>query len=355
MEEPHGASSPEWTTSPFLKRIGWVAAVVLAFASAGYLTSNRRPQQARPVTVTPSKWDARLEGPVMRLQAAHGGGHVLATLNRGEGSFQFRLLALQNWQGAAWRHDARFPPAAPGPMGRFVVTASPQRVPLQWKLMDAGPGLPLGTEAESHTDRITAIGISPDGAMAFSGSSDGTVRMWSVEGRRLMARWDLGSTVDVLSISPRGLVAAVTREGTVFYFRAEFQKARIKLDGAPGSCADAAAAGGDQAVAALCDGQLVLWRLEDKTGQPSIREGPLGQPTALATSADGRRIAVVANSRVQLWTYDGQTLRRAKADLRFDRETPTAVAFLGSAGEEKLIVGFESGLVRASDPAGGGL
>lgn len=145
----------------------------------------------------------------------------------------------------------------------------------------------------SHSSVVTSVAFAPDGRTLASGSWDGTIKLWSVQGNQLKLKrtlrgdWD---EVEAVAFTPDG--GAVAGLGTGF-------------DGAP-------------------FGAVTLWPLEGRRGRPLVREG--GKLDAIAFSPDGLTLATASGDSHSVTLRDVASGR--EREVLAGRQAPTwSVAF----------------------------
>jgi WD40 repeat protein len=144
-----------------------------------------------------------------------------------------------------------------------------------------------------HKGALDSVALSPDGKTAAAGADDGTVLIWDLEARRLLARIEgaHGSAVTSLAFSPNGAELASASADRIALWDATTGDSLGHLGGSKGTGADAIAFGPDGHTLAAGRGGLTLWdtRRPDTPG-PSV-VGPFATTHAVAFSPDGRRVA----------------------------------------------------------------
>jgi WD40 repeat protein len=144
---------------------------------------------------------------------------------------------------------------------------------------------PRTSRQGSHSNVVTSVAFSPLGGLLASGSWDGTIKLWDVEGGRfklksaLRGDWD---EVEAVAFSPDGTTIAGLGTG---------------FDDAP-------------------FGAVSLWKVGDGHARPLIREN--GKLDAIAFSPDGSTLATASgDSRsVTLWDVASGEARATLADHR---------------------------------------
>ncbi len=174
-----------------------------------------------------------------------------------------------------------------------------------------------------HQDAVRALALAPSGRLAASGSDDGTVRVFGVDGAagdaRLVA--SLGSEVRALAWLDGGKrIAAGTLDGKVYVLDAAGEKAPPVPVAAAGAGVTALAhrANGDLLAWSALNGEVSLWpagtnaapRLLQKAGEPRV--------VALAFTGDGALVGASDAGGLAVWDVaaPGAAPRRLLAGRR---------------------------------------
>jgi len=188
----------------------------------------------------------------------------------------------------------------------------------------------LSAYLNGHTGPVTAVAFGPHDATLASGSGDGTVILWDVATRHILARLTNGNgsaPVDNVAFSPDGKRLAVgSADGTLRLW----DMATRRLLGQPltdglGAVAGLAYSPDGGALAAGQGRAVVLWDIATRRplGQPL--SGAAGTVTSVAFSPDGRTLAAGRGHSVVLW--DVATRRRSGQPFRGHTRDVSAVAF----------------------------
>ena len=201
------------------------------------------------------------------------------------------------------------------PDGRLIVSATSEKL----QLWDAFSGQPIASFAQSGSDEtVSAIAISGDGRLMVSANSAGTLRLWSVASRRLVAVAAHGANVLSLAYSPDSRRIA---SGAVNQTLRVWDASNLRAIGRPGRGREgwlsslAFSPDGKYIVSGNGNGSLRLWNATtaQPLGAPWIRH--LGWVLAVRFTSDGRRVVSVGqDGTIRLWdgapeTPDDLTLR----------------------------------------------
>lgn len=139
------------------------------------------------------------------------------------------------------------------------------------------------TTLKGHTKKVTCLSLDVPSGRLFSGSHDGTVRVWSASGGECLSTLEIGAEVDCLLLEGQRLfVGAKTPQG---------QGGVVAIDAVSGARADAPGHVGQVLALAFAGGLLFsagqdrtirAWRIQDHgtgpagMGQPAMPAMPAG-------------------------------------------------------------------------------
>ena len=193
-----------------------------------------------------------------------------------------------------WKQGDHERAIAVHPDGSAILTSSADGTVL---LRDAGTGRRMA-HLEGARGRVDAAAVSLDGRRALTGDGDGAVIVWDLEGKRLLARFEIDR-------SPDGIRRGITALGLT-------PDARV--------AAIAAGYDGREAVDYLGpdqEGRLFLWDLGARRVVRHLR-GHTGNVNAIAFSGDGSRLLSGSSDKtLKLWDVDtGRCLRTLTGHAR---------------------------------------
>ncbi len=264
------------------------------------------------------------EGTLQRIDP--GEGKVLAVLSE-----RSRLEVLLKTMVAPFAQATTdYTSLAVSPDGTRVVTGGGAwgRHVMLW---DLGSGKRLAGPPSGHAGSIRAVETSPDGTRAITASSDGTVRVWDLEGARERARLEPGSgEAAALAVASDGAVAAVgTGLGDVALFDLDSRAVVWRRQDEPEAVvALRLTAGGDAVVAAHeHPGGLACRRYDRRLGSPGPSVLLAGaKATAAAIAPEGESVLVGrADGSLESWDLRaGTRARELRAGLALPQDAGAA-------------------------------
>jgi WD40 repeat protein len=155
-----------------------------------------------------------------------------------------------------------------------------------------------------HEDWVTTVAYSPDGAMALTGSADGTILLWDMTTGDLMRQFEGHEAgVNSIAFSPDGQTAlSASDDTTLILWRVSDGHMVRRLEGHEAAVTSADfSPGGETAVSGSADATLILWDVA--TGASVHRfEGHASKVFDVAFALDGQAIMSVGNDlSLRLW------------------------------------------------------
>ncbi len=162
---------------------------------------------------------------------------------------------------------------------------------------------------QGHQGWVNSVSFSPDGKTLASASSDGTIKLWSREGRELHTLTGHSSRVNSASFSPDGqIIASASEDKTIKLWSREGKELKT-LNGHSDWVNSASFSPDGQLIAsASSDSTIKLWSIEGKELQTlnwtwdwvnSVNFSPDGQIIASASSY----------GTIKLWSIKGKELQ----------------------------------------------
>jgi WD40 repeat protein/transcriptional regulator with XRE-family HTH domain len=216
-------------------------------------------------------------------------------------------------------------------------------------------GALLSTQAQHFSARLTghagpvnAVAFAPGGRLLATAGSDGTVRLWSVAGRRQSALFTLPGRARSVAFGPDGhTLAATATDSPVRLWDITSRRTTAVLPATAGSRAVAFDPRGRSLATAGADGTVALWRTTGRHRALATLRGHAGKVNALAYAPDGLTlVSAGADHTVRVW----DTVRaRPLAVLRGHTDEVLGVAFAPDG--RTVCSGGMDRTVRLWDPA----
>ncbi len=191
--------------------------------------------------------------------------------------------------------------------GQTIVSGGTDGTVRLWNLQ----GLPLAEPLRGHEDNVNSVAISADGQTIVSGGGDGTVRLWNRQGLSLAEplRGHQGVVLSVAISADGQTIVSGGGDGTVRLWNCQGLPLAETLRGHQGYVNSVAiSADGQTIVSGGGDGTVRLWNCQ---GLPLVKplRGHQGVVLSVAISADGQTIVSGGgDGTVRLWNYQGLPL-----------------------------------------------
>jgi WD40 repeat protein len=250
------------------------------------------------------------QGDFFRVAFTPDGKHVLAA---------GRAISLRMWDRATGKEVSVFqerkgidvPALAVSPDGRMVA----QGIGSQIILSNLQTGADIAS-FEGHQRTVLALAFSPDGTRLLSGSSDRTMRLWSIESKEQLDQFALaisygnlaGGDVSSVAFTPDGLYALSARR-VRYTSHPPLQlwdllegRDEQRLNASAGTFFNVAIVSADgRRVLAGCDEKMTLWDLESGKELQRFTEHK-GRVSCVAFLPDGRHVLSGSHDgTIRLW------------------------------------------------------
>jgi WD40 repeat protein len=180
------------------------------------------------------------------------------------------------------------------------------------------PGGPLVRVLAGHSDRVSAVAVTPDAKCAVSGSCDQTLKVWDLEsGKELQTLAGHSDSVAAVAVTPDGKRAvSASRDQTLKVWELESGKELQTLAGHSGGVNGVAVTpDGKRAVSASRDQTLKVWDLESGKELRTLASHS-GEVNAVAVTPDGKgAVSAFHDGTLKVWDLEsGQELLTLATD-----------------------------------------
>ena len=242
------------------------------------------------------------------------------------------LRALEGHQG-----HVRALAAVPG--GSLVCSGSEDRTVRVWDLEEAGPGRVL----DGHESWVNAVAVSPDGRVVASVSDDRTLRLWDLATGAV--RWTVRGSASACSVCfhPQGttLAAGFLDGQVVIYDLGGAVVGRLQPAREAVRAVSYAPDGASLACGTWASSRVHVVRLPDLGVVHSLDAGGGGIRALAWPRRGGMLCAASTRGGVRLWHG-----ARFEHTLSVPGQRGKVMSMCLSPGDELLVCGFDSGLVR---------
>jgi WD40 repeat protein len=185
-----------------------------------------------------------------------------------------------------------------------------------WNLQDVSQQNYLASDRlistlTGHSDKINAVGISPDGQILASGSQDGTINLWNIDTAELMDAIAAHSEgVTSLTFSPDGkTLVSGSADSTINVWDVQTKELQHSLTDSSTRVRSIAISPNGQILASGSEDKTIkLWHLP--TGELlNTLTGHWGEVNAVAISRDGQTLVSASwDETIRLWHLPTGTL-----------------------------------------------
>ncbi|BCL36579.1 hypothetical protein [Nostoc sp. MS1] len=207
---------------------------------------------------------------------------------------------------------------------------------------------------EGHVDSVTSVSFSYDGQKVVSGSADGTVIIWSVNGEQLDKFKPYDKKITNLRFTPDNKKVIVSSEDKILKLLNLKSKKTTSFQSSEGEITTfTISSNGEQVISGDTNGKITFWDLNGI----KIKRLPQGHNKSiksLSISRDGQLIVSSStDNTVNLWNINGEKIKTwtediIKAEFSFDNKI---IILLGSSYLK--LVRLDGSLIRSLSSTNG--
>jgi WD40 repeat protein len=263
---------------------------------------------------------------------------VGATLD-GKATIQIRNAANGQVTATLVGHTGVISSLAFSPDKTRLASGSSDKTVRLWTVADAAAE---PTVLEGHTAAVGALAFSANGAELFSGAGDNSIRQWKVaDGTESRVIAGHTGAVTGLSVAATTLVST-SADATVRLWNASTGAAVRSINHGAAVTAMGLAADGQRIASVGADKVIKLWNAADGAAA-GVLQGHAGAVTSLAFSSDGLRLISCGGSDLRVWSVEGALLEQVSI-----ASTTTAAVVFGPGDKGYLGIDRNNGLRTGS-------
>ncbi|MBD2196362.1 MULTISPECIES: nSTAND1 domain-containing NTPase [Calothrix] len=197
------------------------------------------------------------------------------------------------------------------PDGKTIASASGDGTIKLWSL----EGKELKT-FKGHSASVYSVSFSPDGKTIASASGDKTIKLWNLEGKELKTFKGHSDSVFSVSFSPDGkAIASASRDNTVILWNLVGKELKTFRGHSDWVSSVKFSPDSKTIVSASGDNTIKLWNLEGK--ELKTFKGHSTSVYSVSFSPDGKTIVSASgDNTIKLWNLEGKELKTFKGHRR---------------------------------------
>jgi len=178
-----------------------------------------------------------------------------------------------------------------------------------WSLDNSDP------QIYEHSYTLNNVSFSPDGQMFASASSDGTIKLWNLDGDEIQTFRGHCTEINKISFSPDGQVlASAGQDGTVRFWSLKSKKLPILRGHSKGINKISFSPDGQMLASASDDGTVKIWNLDGSESKTFQEHNTC--VTDLSFTPDGQTlVSFCKDDSVNLWNLNDTTLKTFKLEV----------------------------------------
>ena len=190
------------------------------------------------------------------------------------------------------------------PDGKAIVTGGQDGSIKIW----SSDGRQKSKTIKSHAAAVNSISVSPNGQFFAAGSEDKTVKLWDLNGELIQDLGSFGASVNSISLSPDGQLIAIGDSSKTVKLISLKGEVHETLQGHHDSVNSVIFSPTGKTLATASNDNLVkIWSLEGEL--INTLKGHSGPVDSIAFTSDGTMIATGSLDRtVKIWNLEGQLL-----------------------------------------------